>query len=332
MLTVTLPDDDLLARLADLDGCPVPAGTVLGSGSGVPGGALPAGRVRLVRWDVRSRLDPALAAEVDLVVIPHYFVEPGAFDALAQVPRLRLLQLPSAGYEHALPHLPPGVVLCNGRGIHDAGTAEHALGMVLAVQRGIDDSVRAMSTGTWAPRTTPSLADRRVLVVGDGSVARALGRRLAAFEVTLVRVASHARDRPDGHVHGVDELPALLPDADVVVLLVPLTDATRHLVDARFLASMRDGALLVNVARGAVVDTDALVAEVRTGRLRAALDVTDPEPLPADHPLWHLPGVLVTPHQGGNTDAALPRTADLVRRQVAVLLAGDRPLNVVAGA
>jgi phosphoglycerate dehydrogenase-like enzyme len=172
-----------------------------------------------------------------------------------------------------------------------------------------------------------------VLVVGYGRIGRAIARRFAPFEVTLTAVASRARagDELVPHVHGIDELPDLLPDHDVVVVIVPLTDSTRGLVDASLLGGMPDGALLVNVARGPVVDTDALVAECAAGRLRAALDVTDPEPLPEDHPLWTAPGVLITPHVGGATDAMRPRAMALVRRQVEALLAGERVDNAVAG-
>ncbi|MCC2315224.1 2-hydroxyacid dehydrogenase [Cellulomonas xiejunii] len=311
MLTATVPDDDLLHRLDDL-------------------AAAHADDLRLVRWDLSGPLDAATAREVELVVVPHYFVRPGGFDVLRSLPRLRYVQLPSAGYEHARPHLPPGVVLCNGRGVHDAGTAELAVGLTLALQRDLPRAVRAMGEGRWDNPVGPSLADRRVLVVGQGSVGRAIVARFRPFEVELVRVARTARDDADGRVHGVDELPDLLPDADVVVLAIPLDRTSYHLIDAPALARMKDGALLVNVARGKVVDGDALLAELTAGRLRAALDVTDPEPLPADHPLWHAPNVLVTAHQGGNKDAMFPRVAALVRRQLTALLAGEPLANEVA--
>ncbi|QGQ19941.1 dihydrofolate reductase [Cellulomonas sp. JZ18] len=311
MLTVTVPDDDLLTRLADL-------------------AAAHGDDLRLVPWDLRAPLDPAVAADVDLVVVPHYFVAREGFRVLHDLPGLRWVQLPSAGYEHALPHLPPGVTLLNGRGVHDAGTAELALALTLAVQRDLPRAVRAMDAGRWDNPFGPSLADRRVLVVGQGSVGRAVCARFAPFEVELVRVATTARDDADGHVHGVDELGDLLPDADVVVLAIPLSRTSYHLLDAEALGRMKDGAVLVNVARGKVVDTDALLAELAAGRLRAGLDVTDPEPLPADHPLWHAPNVLVTAHQGGNTDATYPRVAALVRRQLEALLAGEDPDNEVA--
>ena len=312
MLVATVPDDDLLGRLGDL-------------------AAAHRDDLRLVRWDLVEPLDPETAAQVELVVVPHYFVRPGGVDVLRELPALRYVQLPSAGYEHARPHVPEGVVLCNGRGVHDAGTAELALTLTLAAQRGLPAAVRAMDAHRWESPYGPSLADRRVLVVGQGSVGSAVVARFRPFEVDVVRVASTARDDADGHVHGVDELSDLLPDADVVVLVVPLSRTTHHLMDAERLSRMKDGALLVNVARGKVVDTDALLAELGSGRLRAALDVTDPEPLPADHPLWDAPNLLLTGHQGGNTDATLPRIADLVRRQLEALLAGRPPVNVVAG-
>jgi phosphoglycerate dehydrogenase-like enzyme len=168
-----------------------------------------------------------------------------------------------------------------------------------------------------------------VLVVGYGSVGTAIARRFSAFDVSLTAVASRARagDELVDVVHGIDELPALLPEHDVVVVIVPLNESTHQLVDDAFLAAMPDGALLVNVARGPVADTDALVRHA--GRLRIALDVTDPEPLPEGHPLWTAPDVLITPHAGGNTTALLPRMADLVRRQLTRLVDGEEPDHLV---
>lgn len=290
-----------------------------------------ASEVRLVEWGVRGPLPAGVdPAEVDVVVVPNFAVGAAMFARVTELPALRAIQLPSAGFEHALGHVPPGVVLCNGRGVHDAGTAELALALTLASQRGVVDAVRAMPEGRWEPEVRASLADRRVLVLGAGAIGSAIARRLDAFEAEVVRVARTARDEQGVHVHGVDELDALLPTVDIVIAVLPLSDATHRLVDAGFLARMRDGALLVNVGRGAVVDTDALLAETSSGRLRAALDVTDPEPLPADHPLWHVPGVLITPHLGGNTNATTPRLAALLRRQLGHLVAGEDLENVVA--
>ena len=169
------------------------------------------------------------------------------------MPRLRVVQTLTAGVEHIAPHVPDGVLLCNGRGIHDTSTAELALTLTLASLRGIPEFVREQDRETWHQRPLPALADKRVLIVGYGAIGEAIERRLLPFEVEVVKVARTARDG----VHAFEELPDLVPDADVVVLVVPLTDQTRGLVDADFLARMKDDALLVNVARGAVVDTDA---------------------------------------------------------------------------
>jgi len=286
--------------------------------------------VRLVEWGMATGLPLDVAGEVDGVVVPHYLNDPEAFARLLDLPRLSFVQLPSAGYEHMLPHLPDGVALGNGRGVHDDETAELAIALVLASLRGLDECMRQQTNAVWAPQMRPSLADRRVMVLGHGSIGTAIADRLVPFRVDLVRVARTARDEPTGHVHGTDELAALLPTVDVVIVIVPLTPETEHLVDAEFLARMPDGALLVNVARGKVVDTAALLVELESGRLRAALDVTDPEPLPPEHRLWHAPGVIITPHEGGNTTATSSRMLALVQSQLVRLAAGEPPANVVA--
>jgi len=242
---------------------------------------------------------------------------------LRPVPRLnsvQVVQTLSAGtdsVEPGLKDLRPGVRLCNARGVHEASTAELALTLTLASLRGVPGFVRAQDRGEWRGGFRPALADRNVLIVGYGSIGSAIEDRLLPFEVARVaRVARSERTTARGLVHPLTELPSLLPEADVVILSTPLTETTRHLVDADFLARMRDGALLVNVARGPVVDTKALLAELESGRLTAALDVTDPEPLPPGHPLWHAPGVLVSPHVGGPTSAFLPRAKRLLVDQL----------------
>jgi phosphoglycerate dehydrogenase-like enzyme len=215
--------------------------------------------------------------------------------------------------------------LCNARGAHDAGTAEWIVGAIIASRHEFPEFALAQREGRWDYHQTETMTDARVLIVGYGSIGAALERRLEPFEVEVVRVARSER----AGVHAVDELPGLLPDADVVVLSVPSTPETKGLVDADFLAQMKDGALLVNAARGSVVDTSALLAEA--GRLRTALDVTDPEPLPPDHPLWRAPGVFITPHVGGSTPASTRRIAALVRDQFGRYSRG-RPLrNVITG-
>jgi len=273
---------------------------------------------------------PPGRADVDFFVLP-YLAGPGPARLMAQMPALRVAQTLTAGVDDVRPLVPAGVTLCNARGVHDASTAELAVALVLASLRGLPDHVRAAERGEWAHDTRPSLADRRVLIVGYGAVGAAVEARLAGFECEVRRVARHARSEPV-QVEPFGSLPALLPWAEVVVLTVPMTGDTRGLVDAGFLAALPDGALVVNVSRGPVVVTDDLVAEVRTSRLLAALDVTDPEPLPPGHPLWSCPGVLVSPHVGGDTTAFLPRARQLVEAQLRRYVAGEPLANVITDA
>ena len=269
---------------------------------------------------------PASAADVELVVLP--YMKPGGAGVLADLPSLRVVQTLTAGVDDVLPHLAPAVTLCNAAGVHDASTAELALGLILASGRHLDRYARQQERGEWAPVPGTALADLRVLVLGYGRIGRAIETRLRSFEVASVtRVARRPRTEPE--VHGQDELLDLLPDVDVLVVIAPLTPETEGIVGAEALSRLPDGALVVNVARGRLVDTDALLAETSSGRLRAALDVTEPEPLPADHPLWRVPNVLISPHVGGASTAFAPRADRLVKEQL-LRLAEGRPLeNVV---
>ncbi|HEX6684138.1 MAG TPA: 2-hydroxyacid dehydrogenase [Candidatus Limnocylindrales bacterium] len=270
---------------------------------------------------------PGDPAGVELWTPP--FLSSGNVVALAgRMPRLRAIQLLSAGADAWVGRTPEGVALCDARGVHDSSTSEWVVTAILASLRRFDHFARAQAGHRWSyaeVAPTDELAGKRVLIVGAGSIGAALAARLAPFEVSVTHVARTARDG----VHGVDELPRLLPEADIVVVLVPLTDQTRGLVDAGFLAAMRDGALLVNAARGPVADTAALTKELGAGRIFAALDVTDPEPLPADHPLWSVPGLLLTPHVAGSVRGLLPRAYRLVGDQVRRLLAGEELINRV---
>jgi len=282
--------------------------------------------VEVLIWDFQSAPP---AGEIDIVVPPYMGALP-LLERLSEV-KARLVQSQSIGYDDVERVLPPGHVFANAATVHETSTAELALALMLASQRGIPDFVRAAGEngGRWAPERHASLADRTVLLIGYGGVGKAIETRLVPFEVEVVRVASTARDTEEGHIHGLDELPSLLPEADVVVVGVPLNDSTAGLVDDAFLSSMKDDALLVNIARGRVADTDAIIAHASSGRLRFALDVTDPEPLPDGHPLFSFPNVLISPHVGGATSAMMPRMGRLVRRQIDRMLAGEEPVNVV---
>ncbi|MFF7873724.1 2-hydroxyacid dehydrogenase [Streptomyces californicus] len=276
---------------------------------------------------------PGDPADCAYYVVPYMKGPEVAVRPLAEMRGVQVVQTLSAGIDHVEPglgSLPPGVRLCNAKGVHEASTAELTLALVLASLRGIPGFVHGQDAEEWRSGFYPALADKSVLIVGYGSIGSAIEDRIAPFECARVaRVARSARASARGPVQTLDELPALLPDSDVVILSTPLNPSTRGLVDAEFLAAMPDGALLVNVARGGVVDTKALLAELESGRLRAALDVTDPEPLPAGHPLWHAPNVLITPHVGGSTSAFEPRAKRLLAAQLTRFAAGEPVENVV---
>lgn len=303
--------------------------------------------VDLVGWDLAAEevlpgTDPGILKDVEVLLAPSF--SGAAPERVAALTGLRAVVLMSAGYDHAVPHLPPGVALAPAVGVHDSATAEMALTLMLAAQREIPACVlaqsRAHATGDtdeqaarWLPSaTTRSVTDARVVLVGYGGIGRALARQLRAAEADVVAVASRPRPGDDlvDRIHGIDELDDLLPTADVVSLQVPYGPATHHLLDARRLALLPDGALVVNVGRGGSVDTDALVAECAPGRLRAALDVTDPEPLPEDHPLWDCPGVLISPHRGGATTTMRPRLLTYLADQIDSYLRTGAPRHVVA--
>ena len=280
-------------------------------------------RIRAHRFDPADGMPTGEATEAQ-VLVPRSggALPPGLLDAL---PRLRLVQLMSAGAEQFVGRLPEQVTLCNARGAHTPATAEWAVTAMLAAQRGIPHFTREQDAGRWSPRTEHSVVGARVLVVGAGDIGSTIGRMLAGFDVELTYVARTARDG----VRSTDELPELLPHADVVVLIVPVTPQTTGMADAAFLAAMKDDALLVNAARGVVVDTGALLAELTSGRLRAAVDVTDPEPLPEGHPLWSAPNLLLTPHVGGDVPDTNARATAAVTDQLARVLAGEPLQNVV---
>jgi phosphoglycerate dehydrogenase-like enzyme len=305
MITVTLPTSAMCAQL-DLD----------------------RDLVRAIPWDLTR--DSEHAAEIDAVLLPNYFDSNEGFARLSWLPQLRFVQLPSAGYDRAISRLPTNVVVANGRGIHDAETAEFAIALTLASLRGIDSAVESKDKHEWSSVLRPSLTGRRVLLVGFGAIGQAIARRLAPFEVELSAVGRTARSEHGVTVSTFAELPALLPTADVVIVTVPLDAGTHHLVDADFLAALPYGARLINISRGGVIDTDALLAALTARRIFAALDVTEPEPLPAAHPLWDAPNLILTPHIAGKTTDTEGKTLDLFRRQLTLLLAGEPLRNVIS--
>ncbi len=285
-------------------------------------GALPP-EIELVVWDgTGARPDGADAVEF---FVGRYDAPPPPAAALSGLPRLRVVQLVSAGVEPWLPLVPPGVQLYNGRGVHGASTAELAVAGMLAVLRELPRFERNREAHLWQPAVTAGLTGRRVLVVGAGDIGRRIAAAAEVFDATTTLVGRTARDG----VRGLADLPALLPEHEVVALAIPHTPETHRLVDAEFLAAMPDGALLVNIARGAVVDTEALLAELNSNRLHAFLDVTDPEPLPADHPLWDAPNLLLTPHVGGGTRGWEQRAYALVRQQLLRFVRGEPLANRV---
>jgi phosphoglycerate dehydrogenase-like enzyme len=279
--------------------------------------------VEIVVWDGTGDR-PAGAERIEFFV-GRYDAAPPPAEALAALPQLRVVQLVSAGVDAWLRIVPAGVQLANGRGVHGASTAELAVAGLLASLRELARFERAQRNHEWLGAVTEGVSGRRVLVIGAGDIGSRIAAAVRVFDADVTLVARTARPG----VYAFDELPALLPDHDVVALAVPYTPETHHLVDAAFLAAMPDGALLVNVARGAVVDTDALLAELLAERLHAFVDVTDPEPLPADHPLWDTPNLLLTPHVGGGTRGWQRRAYSLVRDQLLRFHAGEALQNLV---
>jgi phosphoglycerate dehydrogenase-like enzyme len=276
-------------------------------------------------WEVRTfPADPATAPDRDRVefVVPDWQASP----ALADLPALEVVQLRSAGVDWIVDRIPAGVTLCSARGARDAAMAEWVVWAVLADVKAARAAHEQQAARTWEHLDLRDLEGARVLILGRGSIGAAVERRLEPFGVELVRVARRARDG----VHGVDELPGLLTSADIVVNLLPATPDTVGLVGADALAAMPRGSLLVNAGRGSTVDTDALLRALHDGHVRAVLDVTDPEPLPEDHPLWAAPGLILTPHSAGDTPAAERKAWELVGDQLRRYAAGESLENVVS--
>jgi len=256
-----------------------------------------------------------------------------------------------AGTEWIPSTVGPHVTICNARGAHNISTAEWALTATLASLRYLPLYFDIQQTGIWKRRFEASahyveisgdkrplyppvlqeeLHGKKVLLVGYGAIGKQIERLLAPFEVALTRVARGAHTAPE--VHPVSELDSLLPQAEIVILILPSNAETKGLIGRQQIALMRQGALLVNAARGPIVDTGALVEALKAGRIRAALDVTDPEPLPEDHPLWSCPNVLITPHVAGSTPQFAPRALATAADELRRYMRGEPMQNVVQAA
>jgi phosphoglycerate dehydrogenase-like enzyme len=301
VITICLPDDGAVAALGDLSG-----------------------RVHALSWNGRSPYPPGMDA-VEFFV-PAYRGGVVDVEVFEQMPRLRVIQLLTAGVESWLGRVPANVVLCSGRGIHGGSTAELAVAGILSHLRQLPVFAEQQRRHEWKQARTEGLREQRVLVLGAGDIGTRVANAVRVFdgEVTLV-----ART-PRAGIHAISELPELLPAHDVVVLALPNTPETTGLADAGFLSAMPDGALLVNVSRGPLVDTQALLAELNSRRLFAFLDVFEVEPLPAEDPLWSAPNLVLTPHVGGGTLGWEQVGYRLVRNQVQRFLDGEPLANVVA--
>jgi phosphoglycerate dehydrogenase-like enzyme len=246
---------------------------------------------------------------------------------LGSMEGLRVVQALSAGIDWLLPSVPPGVRLCDASGTRDVAVAEWVMAAILSTEKLVGEMRDRQREHRWRWSEPGDLAGKTVMLLGYGSIGAATEARLEPFGVEIVRVARRARPG----VHAAEELPELLARADVLVVLLPLTAATEGLLDRDLLARLPPGALLVNASRGAILDTSALLGLLEEGRLRAVLDVTDPEPLPSGHPLWDAKGVLITPHLAGDSPGAGRRAWELVGEQVGRYVRCEPLVNVVQG-
>ena len=269
-------------------------------------------------------LESSDLSEITIYVQP-YMTGSETLEPVRGMTNLQVLQLPNAGYESAIPYMREGILLCNARGVHNASTAELALGLAIAMKRGFPDFIRAQDRSEWSHERMGSLSDSRIGIIGAGSIGQTLVSYLTPFEVEITTFSRSG----DNSSLTMDQLDSRLPDLDLIILILPLNESSQHLFDSRRLALMKDGAILINVARGKIIDTDALVAELRTGRISAALDVTDPEPLPSDHPLWKLKNVMITPHVGGDSAAFESRGRRFIEQQLQRIADGSKLVNVI---
>ena len=253
--------------------------------------------------------------------VPKYMAGTPALAWIPKLPNLQIVQLLNAGYDDAISYLRPGLALCNARGVHDYSTAELALSLMLAKLRLIPEFSANQNLGKWEHKTTGSVADKTVAIVGYGSIGKTFESLIQNFPITILRFAQTSRE----NVIAISEINKYLPEIDVVVLIVPLTETTKHLFNKERFELMKKGSLIINVARGGVVNTDDLLAALRSGHILAAVDVTDPEPLPSDHPLWKEKNILIVPHVGGDSASFEPRARKLVSEQL-LRISQDKPM------
>lgn len=270
-------------------------------------------------------LDTSDLSQIDMYV-PSYMGGAKALSYAAQMPNLSILQMLNAGYDDALAYVRPGITLCNARGVHDASTAELAVGLAIASRRGFLEFSNDQRQGNWNHRRFPALSDSKVGIIGFGSIGKEVARKLSGFDVTITAFTQSGRD----NTTAISELDKHLPNLDIVILILPLSDSSRHMFNAERLSKMKNGALIINVARGPIIDTEALIKELATKRIFAALDVTDPEPLPEKHPLWNAPNVIIVPHVGGNSAAFEPRGRSLIESQLRLISEGKTLNHIVA--
>jgi len=258
---------------------------------------------------------------------PSYMGGIKTFEVIAKMKNLKTVHYSQAGYEDILPHIPSHVILCNASGLHDVSTSELAVGLTIASRRGFAEFMDNQKNGIWQRRRKPALADSHVGIIGYGNIGKRIASLLEMFET---KVTAFSRSGADGAVK-ISEFDNYLPDLDVIILILPLTKESKNFINADRIKKMKDGATLINLARGAIVDTDALVAELNTGRITAGLDVTDPEPLPKGHPLWSAPNLIITPHVGGDSAAFDPRARKMVQEQLTRLAEKKPLLNQITG-
>lgn len=282
--------------------------------------------IRAVVFDGAVDVLPENVSDVE-IFIPTYMGPDSAYEPISRLPNLRYVLLMSAGVDKALPYMRPGITLCNARGVHNAPTAELTLALALASYRNLANYIRAKEDYWKHRKTERTLSSANVVIVGAGSIGREIARLFEAFGALTSYVS---RSGSNGTIP-LSHAATVIGNADIVVVVVPLTPDTIGMIDKDFLAQLRDGALIVNVARGEVLDTDALVNELSTGRISAALDVTNPEPLPDNHPIWRLNNCVVSPHVGGVTDSFLPKALDLIEENLELIASRKEPNHIING-